>query len=200
MKTAPLNQSSLNGWLLIALIITVALTAWSALDSTEENEDELLVEPVISTPNEREQNPPQVALMSQSKSLPPSALTWQIQHREQLASKPKDIFEVHAWAEPVAMKKSKLLPPPAPVAPPVPFLYMGKIEDSPQGTLLFLMGNNKMYSVALGGKVDNFWRLDTEDGQKLTLTYLPLNLSQTLSKTQKIISAGLPNAAVDAVN
>jgi hypothetical protein len=100
----------------------------------------------------------------------------------------------------VAMKKSKLLPPPAPVAPPVPFLYMGKIEDSPQGTLVFLMGNNKMYSVALGGKVDNFWRLDSEDGQKLTLTYLPLNLSQTLSKTQKIISAGLPNAAVDAVN
>ena len=97
-------------------------------------------------------------------------------------------------------KKGKPLPPAPPVAPPAPFAYMGKIEDSPKGTLIFLMANNKVYSVALGEKIDSFWRLDAEDAQKLTLTYLPLNLRQTLSKAQKLISAGLPNAAADAVN
>jgi hypothetical protein len=50
------------------------------------------------------------------------------------------------------------------------------------------MANNKVYTVAKGEQVDAFWRLDGEDDNQLLFTFLPLNLPQTLSKTQKLIS------------
>jgi hypothetical protein len=67
----------------------------------------------------------------------------------------------------------------------VPFNYVGKLEDSPKGTQLFLMANNKLYTVLVGSDIDQEWRLDSEDVNTLTFTYLPLNLTQSLSKAAK---------------
>ena len=101
-------------------------------------------------------------------------------------SAPKDLFSAHSWVIIPPAPKIKQGPPPPPVAPPSPFTYFGKMEDGPKGTLLFLIANNKVYSVKKGEKIDAFWRFDSEDASNIYLTYLPMNLPQVLSKNQRI--------------
>lgn len=97
-----------------------------------------------------------------------------------------DLFKSHAWYVP---------PPPKPVvqpvliekpkAPPVPYAYMGKMEDTPQGTLIFLSANDKVQLVKTGQVIDGVWKLDKEDANALYFTYVPLGLPQMQSKTAK---------------
>lgn len=190
-KNATTNQ---NGWLWALLVVTVALTAWTALTSSE-SEDSLLAEPAdhvhtsVTPPAILQAEPP--VMKSAANSV--TASGWQIQHREALTEKTANLFPVHSWVVVAPVPKTKPAPPPAPVAPPAPFVYMGKLEDGPKGTQIFLMANNKVYTVIKGEKVDAFWRLDGEDANQLLFTFLPLNLPQTLSKTQKLISAEPPS-------
>lgn len=190
-KSATTNQ---NVWLWLVLVVTVALTAWTALTSPETDES-LLAEPADNARTSATSDTiPQV---KQSAVKPTANVatssTWQIQHREALTEKTANLFPVHSWVVVAPITKTKPAPPPAPVAPPAPFVYMGKLEDGPKGTQIFLMANNKVYTVIKGEKVDAFWRLDGEDANQLLFTFLPLNLPQTLSKTQKLISAEPPS-------
>jgi len=97
----------------------------------------------------------------------------------------QDLFKGHAWYVPPPPPKPvpvKLEPPPPPAAPPVPFFYMGKLEQAPQVTQVFLTVNNKVMSVTIGKNVDTLWRLDKEEANTVTFTYLPLGLTKSLSK------------------
>jgi hypothetical protein len=111
--------------------------------------------------------------------------------------KPNDVFKVHSWIVVPPVKKIKPAPPPPPVAPPAPFVYMGKLEDTPKGTLIFLMANNKLYSVIKGEKIDPLWRLDGEDMSSIHLTYIPLGLTQLLSKSARGMIASTPETPVE---
>ena len=104
---------------------------------------------------------------------------------EDKAIKTQDLFKGHAWYVPPPPPKPvpvKVEPPPPPAVPPVPFFYMGKLEQAPQATLVFLTANNKVLSVLVGKNVDTIWRLDKEEANTLTFTYLPLGLTNVLSK------------------
>jgi len=104
---------------------------------------------------------------------------------EDKAKTTQDLFKGHAWYVPPPPPKPvpvKVEPPPPPTAPPVPFFYMGKLEQAPQATQVFLTANNKVISVTIGKNVDTLWRLDKEDANTLTFTYLPLGLTKSLSK------------------
>lgn len=192
-----------NAWVWLALIATVALTVWTSMQPESETPADDLVS-TINKPLQNINNQTRIiinktsAIVSTQTANPPSA--WQVRNREILAEKPTDLFPVHSWAVIVPVAKAKPMPQPPPVAPPTPFTYMGKMEDGPKGTLIFLMANNKVYSVSKGENVDAFWRLDGEDANQLMFTFLPLNLPQTLSKTQPLISPELPNAAASALN
>lgn len=192
-----------NIWIWLALIATVALTVWTSMQPESENTADDLVSATTtsaqSTSNQiRNIVSSDTAIADTQTANPPS--TWQLRNREMLAEKPTDLFPVHSWAVIAPVAKIKPAPPPAPVAPPTPFTYMGKMEDGPKGTLIFLMANNKVYSVSKGENVDPFWRLDGEDANQLMFTFLPLNLPQTLSKTQPLISPELPSTAASALN
>jgi hypothetical protein len=107
---------------------------------------------------------------------------------EDKTNKNLDLFRGHAWYVPPPPPKPvavKLEPPPPPAAPPVPFFYMGKLEQAPQATQVFLTANNKVLSVTVGKNVDTLWRLDKEEANTLTFTYLPLGLAKQLSKATK---------------
>jgi hypothetical protein len=109
-------------------------------------------------------------------------------------NKAVDLFKVQSWE---VIKKVKPAPPPPPMAPPAPFVYMGKLEDTPKGTQLFLLANNRVITVIKGEKIDTLWRVDSEDANSIRLTYLPLNLPQTLTKNAKQINGiplNLPNS------
>ncbi|MDO9050405.1 MAG: hypothetical protein Q7U70_02815 [Methylotenera sp.] len=182
------GSKSSNKLLMLVLLMTVIATAWTALEEDDVT-DELLVIKTSQAPT---------AMMVRSNQQQASALTvntlsnggklipWQSLKREPLSDKPYDLFKVRSWVVIPPVKKMKPQPLPPPVAPPAPFTYIGKLEDSPKGTQVFLMANGKLYSVVKGEKINHQWRLDTEDANTLRLTYLPLNLVQTLSKSAKL--------------
>jgi len=201
-KDSSAGANSSNKLLMLVLLVTVVATAWTAVKddgSIDEASDELLVTKTSRTKiatNVQQNNtkiPSQnINTLSNSGKLIP----WQSLKREPMSDKPVDLFKVHSWLVIPPVKKMKPEPPPVPVAPPVPFSYIGKLEDSPKGTQIFLMASGKLYSVVKGEKVNQQWRFDSEDANALRFTYLPFNLAQTLSKSAKQVAVAVTPVAV----
>jgi len=122
-----------------------------------------------------------------------SALDWAVlagrESTDENRASTTALFNPHSWYVPPPPKSVEPPPPPKPVAPAVPFSYLGRLEDTPQGTLLILSAGNKVYTVAVGETVDKTWRLEGDDAGSVRFTYLPLGLPQTLSKTARIVPA-----------
>jgi hypothetical protein len=86
------------------------------------------------------------------------------------------LFDVVSWQPPVP--KVVAAPPPRPVAPPFPYLYMGRLSEDGVRTAFFMKGS-RVLPVKAGDVVDAAYRVDEMTEQQMTLTYLPLN--ETLS-------------------
>lgn len=121
-----------------------------------------------------------------------SALDWTLlagrESTEEDRAATTDLFKSHSWyvpPPPKSVEPPPPPPPPKPVAPAVPFAYLGKLEGTPQGTLLLLSAGNKVYTVAVGESIDKIWRVEADAASSVTFTYLPLGLPQTLSKTAR---------------
>ncbi|MFZ3018020.1 MAG: hypothetical protein WA056_06150 [Gallionella sp.] len=71
-------------------------------------------------------------------------------------------------------------PPPVPTAPPMPFTYIGRYEDAPTRLTILIKGE-RMYTVAEGDVIDDTYRVERVAPGVVELTYLPLNIKQTLS-------------------
>jgi hypothetical protein len=71
-------------------------------------------------------------------------------------------------------------PPPAkPVAPPVPFKYLGQMVDRGQLTV-FVARGDELLSLKQGDVVASQYRVDAATEASVTFVYLPLNERQTL--------------------
>lgn len=183
--------------LYLVLAITLALTAWLAFNGSGEPEALSAIEikhqtRVLEPPSqsvsriEQTANGSSLDKVNQAHSQPPFNPLFNRQVNLQSSThKIQDLFKPHTWFVAPPVKKVVLLPLPPPVAPPAPFNYLGKLEDSPKGTLIFLMANNTLYSVFKGEKINQQWRLDSEDANTIKLTYLPLQLTQVLIKSAK---------------
>ena len=90
-----------------------------------------------------------------------------------------DVFAAKSWAKPAAVRQAFTPPPPQPVAPPMPFQYVGRIEGR-EGPTILLSRGGESFSVKAGEPIDNDYRLDSVTGEALTIVYLPLNERQTL--------------------
>ena len=190
--------TSINRWLLLLLILAVILTLWMMLrqdatstDHTIEviNQKNAVQDPIAKLSSANIISSKKGALMTRQQPLIP----WQKLEREPLSSQPHDLFKVHSWLVRAPVRKVKPPPAPLPVAPPAPFTYVGKLDDSPTGTQFFLMENGRLFSVLKGEKIDQQWRLDNEDASSLHLTFLPLNLPQTLTKASKSVFLPAPD-------
>ncbi len=200
------NQKTDPRRLGMMLLIVFVLMVWVLLkDDTEDTDAIELVEtkqarqtvPLRSTENKVKRSTASTVMESAQDDIIP----WQKLQREPLNAKVDNVFKVHSWLVVPKVAKVKATPPPPPpppVAPLAPFIYMGKLEDSPKGTQLFLMRGGKLYTVIKGQKIDAQWRLDNEEIDTINLTYLPLNLPQVLSKTAKPIDIAPPVA--DEIN
>jgi hypothetical protein len=86
-----------------------------------------------------------------------------------------DLFAARSWyvAPP---------PPPAPKpsAPALPFTYAGRMVEDGAATV-FLSARDRNHAVRSGDVIDQQWRVDAIGATTMTLTYLPLNLAQTLN-------------------
>lgn len=92
-------------------------------------------------------------------------------------------FESKSWyVPPPPPPPPKLLPPPPPPppsAPPLPFTYLGRFEDLAK-PVIFLVRGDRVLLVSAGDIIEGTYRVDGIVGTTLSLTYLPLNIKQTL--------------------
>jgi hypothetical protein len=97
---------------------------------------------------------------------------------------PGNAFRSKSWyvppPPPPPAPPPKALPPPPPKAPPLPFTYLGKFQDA-AAPVLFLVRGDRVLSVRTGDVIEGTYRVDGISGAVLGLTYLPLNIKQTLN-------------------
>lgn len=106
---------------------------------------------------------------------------------------PPDDFAIKRppWPEysDAMMRTLRLAPPvpvaahrnPAPSAPPLPFRYAGRIEDS-RGEAVFLLDGSRVRMARPGELLDGRYRLERISARGIEFTFLPLNTKQTLSR------------------
>jgi hypothetical protein len=101
---------------------------------------------------------------------------------------PRDLFAGRSWAPspppvpPVAVAAPvrKPEPPPPPAAPPLPFKYLGRIDDG-ERTVVFLRRDRKAISVTAGTRVDDAYRVESISESAVEFVYLPLATKQVLN-------------------
>ncbi|MGE8066970.1 hypothetical protein [Pseudomonas sp. NPDC089569] len=68
----------------------------------------------------------------------------------------------------------------APTVPPMPFQFIGRMDDR-SDLQVFLQNGEKIYVVRKGDVIDETWKIERISDMELSLVYLPLHMSQTLS-------------------
>lgn len=96
-----------------------------------------------------------------------------------------DLFAAHSWyvvppAPPVVARPVVAPVAPVRVAPPLPFQFIGKLDDS-QRLQVFLLSGERLLVVAVGDVIDDTYRVERIDAQQMTLTYLPMQQTQLLA-------------------
>ena len=71
-------------------------------------------------------------------------------------------------------------PPQPPQAPPLPFRMIGSIVEDGKLTVFAARANGDVVSLRVAEIIDNTYRVESIDNQVMTLTYMPLNLKQTM--------------------
>jgi hypothetical protein len=110
--------------------------------------------------------------------------------RSSLNKSGKNLFAAKSWGgamrrrpqpKDAAVAVPQIAAPVVPVAPAMPFSYMGKMFDEESGKLvLYLAKGDVPYSVKVGDLIDGTYRVEGVTEAELTFIYLPLNTKQTL--------------------
>lgn len=102
--------------------------------------------------------------------------------READAGEPGNVFTSKSWyvppPPPPPPPPVKVVPAP-PTAPPLPFTYLGRYVDS-EKPVFFLVKGDRVLTVKEGDIIEGNYRVDGIVDSTLGLTYLPLNIKQTL--------------------
>ncbi|HWD30630.1 hypothetical protein ACIKP7_04605 [Pseudomonas caricapapayae] len=109
-----------------------------------------------------------------------------VQSAKPAALKLRDLFPSKSWKpaaqmatvteQPVAVAPVAL----APTVPPLPFQFVGRLDDR-NDQQVFLQSGEKLYVVRRGDVIDDIYRIEHISATELSVVYLPLHLSQTLS-------------------
>jgi len=160
-------------WAMLALVLPVIVLAVAATDPADEDGGVAVAE--VARAERTHAEAPRMALAG---DLDLSQL-----RREVTAVEPADAFQAKSWyvpPPPPPPPPPALLPPPVPTAPPLPFTYLGKFQDSAQ-PVFFLVRGDRILTVRAGDTIEGTYRLDGVVGATLGLTYLPLNIKQQIN-------------------
>lgn len=160
----------------LAIGLVAAVVASLAVSDSSIEDSAAIVAPVrTSAPAKGAEAAPDAAVAK----LPGLAL--QRLTRGDWAESDADPFRAKSWY--VAPPAPPPLPPPKPTAPPMPFKYMGALEDTSQGgkTMVYLAKGNDSFQVAVGDKFADSYQLEKIERGQLVIRYLPLSIVQTLS-------------------
>ena len=169
------------------VLMTVALGAavWLSFFGDPAAESEV-VEPVArSVPAPSASNAPAVAPRNaplRAGSDEPTILA--LQPREQLIKRKEgrpraaNLFGSHDWSPPPPAPV--LVAPPPPSAPPLPFKYVGKSKEDGHWRVFLSQGDTTLI-VKEKELIDSLYRIETIAPPSMTLIYLPLNETQSLT-------------------
>lgn len=98
-------------------------------------------------------------------------------------SEPGDLFGSRSWFVPPPPPRVNpvAITPPAPVAPPLPFTYFGRITDSNGEVVIYLHRSGRVYALKQGDKIDDQYQLESIAETRLSFVYLPMKTRQTLN-------------------
>ena len=74
-------------------------------------------------------------------------------------------------------------PPPPPTAPPVPFKFVGLIEEKAAKPAAFLTKGDALFVVHVGDVLESTYRVESFNSAEVIVTYLPLQQRQTIGVT-----------------
>lgn len=137
-----------------------------------------------------ESNPPipeaamELAAVSPSKArtpTPPKPVRIEIEKLSRMppSTGSMDLFAPKSWIPPKAAARERAQPAPVPVAPPLPFEYIGQMEGK-DGLIASLARDGEVLFVKAGDQIGGDYRLESMSPDALTFVYLPLDERQTL--------------------
>ena len=96
-----------------------------------------------------------------------------------------DMFKGRSWTPPPPPPPPATVepvrPPPPPSAPPLPYRFIGMLEQKSDQPTAFLAKGEALHVVKVGDIVDGAYRIESLSAAKVVFTYLPLKQQQTLS-------------------
>jgi hypothetical protein len=102
--------------------------------------------------------------------------------RNALATPGNDPFAPKSFAPPPAPTQAThaaAAAPQPPSAPPLPFVYAGKVTQDGK-TEVYVTRNDELIAVAAGENIDGNYRVDAVSASSIRFTYLPLKTVQSL--------------------
>ncbi|WP_332769616.1 hypothetical protein [Pseudomonas koreensis] len=167
-----MNTKRVTGW--VAFFAVAAALAWLP-EYFSPSEDADANEAALATPAKTASRGALPASDTKAKDTPIKDL-----------SPAGDLFAAKSWkAAPVLATVTEQAINPAtvvqaPSLPPVPFQFVGRLHDR-SDLQVFLQNGEKIYVVRNGDVIDDTWKITGISDLELSLVYLPLHLSQTLS-------------------
>jgi hypothetical protein len=152
------------------LLGLAALTAGLVLWGPDGSPDITAAEPSASRVQREE---PAAAAMSRS--------LFEVPERSVDRHDVANAFAGHSWYVPPPPAPVVRREPPRPVAPPLPFEFMGQYVEDGGKPVYYLVRGDKVYDVHVGDTIENTYRVESGDADKLTFNYLPLDERQALA-------------------
>lgn len=103
-----------------------------------------------------------------------------IKRKSPKPSKSSELFQSKSWFTAPPSQQISTLPPPPPTAPQLTFTFIGRMIDGNE-VILFLSNNGRQYNVKNGDVIDDNYRVEKINATNAILTYLPMNIQQTLA-------------------
>jgi hypothetical protein len=118
-----------------------------------------------------------------------AADTPDLPERERVAQSARhDPFAPHGWVTPPPRRPPPKVeppppppPPPPPTAPPVPYRFIGQLEDRKAKPAVFLTKGDTLLVVHVGDVLENTYRVESFTSTQVVITYLPLSERQVIT-------------------
>lgn len=175
-----MNVSARGKWLVGVAALVIAYVIFGPKDSDP-------VEPVhrAATPATASAAPGALTASSSASGAPLARSLLRLAHRVVETSSAGSLFASHSWyvappPPPPTTVVSAPAEPPRPVAPPLPYTYMGSYAPKGSQPVVFLTRGDRVFDVHVGDTLDNTYTVDSFTNGVLVFTYKPLNQQQQL--------------------
>lgn len=168
-------RPSRRQWLLGLGLAATALLAWFAPAGEEE----------AAAPAARARRAAAPVGTSSAATVPAAPVgSLALAPRGALSGDVPDLFKTLSWyvppPPPPPPPPAPPPPPPVPVAPPLPFTFMGQLVENDRSQVM-LVRDERLLTVRVGEDIDRNYRLESFKDRVLTFVYLPLDTRQTLN-------------------